>query len=127
MLQYVIVGFVFGSIYALMASGLVITFVSAGILNFSFGALAYFVARFYYWLHVQNSWGIWSSAALSLLVVAPLLGLVLYVLIFRYLRLSSQLLKVVVTIGLAVTVLPISNVLFGNVNIIHAPGLAAEP
>src|SRR5262249_60759356 len=117
MLQFIIVGLVLGSIYALAASGLVITYVSTGVLNFAFGALAFFVARTYYWLHVDTSgggelgagphFGILLSAFLCLFVLAPLLGLFLYVAIFRFLRLSSQLIKGVVTIGLSVTVEPI--------------------
>jgi branched-chain amino acid transport system permease protein len=46
MLQYVIAGLILGGIYAIAAAGLVITYLSAGILNFSFGALAYFSESF---------------------------------------------------------------------------------
>src|SRR6476661_292509 len=101
-LQYIVVGLVFGSIYALAASGLVITYVSTGVLNFAFGSFAYFIARTYYYFHVEQGWGIVPAAALCLCVVSPLLGLFFYVAIFRFLRLSTQLIKVVVTIGLSV-------------------------
>ena len=57
-LQFIIVGLVLGSIYALAASGLVITYVSTGVLNFAFGSLAYFIARTYYYLHIEKDWGI---------------------------------------------------------------------
>ena len=102
MLQFIVVGLVLGSIYALAASGLVITYVSTGVLNFAFGAFAFFIARTYYYLHIEQEWGILASAALCLLVLAPAMGLFLYMAIFRFLRLSSQLIKVVVTIGLSV-------------------------
>ncbi|MEX1008079.1 MAG: ABC transporter permease [Acidimicrobiia bacterium] len=127
MLQFVIVGLVLGSIYALAASGLVITYVSTGVLNFAFGSLAYFIARTYYWMHIEKGWGILLSAGLCLFVVSPLLGLALYMGIFRFLRLSSQLIKVVVTIGLFVAVPQISNIIFGQVEIFFTPGLAPEP
>ncbi len=127
MLQFVIVGLVLGSIYALAASGLVITYVSTGVLNFAFGSLAYFIARTYYWMHIEKGWGILLSAGLCLFVVSPLLGLALYLGIFRFLRLSSQLIKVVVTIGLFVAVPQISNIIFGQVEIFFTPGLAPEP
>jgi len=126
-LQFIIAGLVLGSIYALAASGLVITYVSTGILNFAFGSLAYFIARLYYHLHVEKDWEILPAAVVCLVVVAPLLGLFLYVTIFQFLRLSSQLIKVVVTIGLSVTIPPISNIIFGNVEIFLAPGLAPQP
>ena len=37
MLQYVLAGLALGSIYAIAASALVVTFVSSGVLNFAFG------------------------------------------------------------------------------------------
>ena len=63
MLQYVVAGLVLGGIYAISAAGLVVTYLSAGILNFAFGALAYFIARFYYYLHSQHHWGIVPAAS----------------------------------------------------------------
>jgi branched-chain amino acid transport system permease protein len=126
-LQFIIVGLVLGSIYALAASGLVITYVSTGVLNFAFGSLAYFIARTYYWMHIEKGWGILISAGLCLFVLSPLLGLLLYIGIFRFLRLASQLIKVVVTIGLFVAVPQISNIIYGQVEIFFTPGLAPEP
>jgi branched-chain amino acid transport system permease protein len=126
-LQFIIAGLALGSIYALSASGLVITYVSTGILNFAFGSLAYFIARLYYHLNTEKGWDIFPAAVLCLLVVAPLLGLFLYVTIFQFLRLSTQLIKVVVTIGLAVTIPPISEIIFGQGEIFFAGGLAPQP
>jgi len=126
-LQAVIVGLVLGSIYALAASGLVITYVSTGVLNFAFGALAFFVARTYYWMHVEKGWGVLLSAGLCLFVLSPLMGLLLYLCIFRFLRLSSQLIKVVVTIGLSVLVAPIVAILYGQAELFSAPGLSPDP
>ena len=54
MLQFVIAGLVLGGIYAIASAGLVITYTSSGILNFAFGAIAFFIARFYYFLHTQE-------------------------------------------------------------------------
>lgn len=127
MVQYVIAGLVLGGIYALAAGGLVITYVSSGILNFAFGALAFLIARIYYWLHVEQGWEILPAAVLSILVLAPALGLFLYAALFRLVRLAPSLIKVVVTIGLSVTIPPLSNIIFGETEIIRAPGLAPEP
>ena len=127
MLQFIVVGLVFGSIYALAASGLVITYVSTGVLNFAFGAFAFFIARFYYFLHVEKEWGILASVAVSLLVLAPFMGIFFYMAIFRFLRLSSQLIKVVVTIGLSVVIPVLAEIIFGNDEIFQAPGLAPQP
>jgi len=127
MLQYVIAGLVLGGIYAIASAGLVITYVSSGILNFSFGALAYFVARFYYYLHTQQNWGIPYAALLSILVAGPALGVLLYFMLFRFLRLSSPLVKVVATLGLLVAIPALSTLIFGTQAISSAPGLAPEP
>jgi branched-chain amino acid transport system permease protein len=126
-LQYTIAGLVLGGIYAIASSGLVMTYVSAGILNFGFGALAWFIARFYYYLHVQQRWSIVAAAFVAVVLAGPALGVFLYAVLFRHLRLSSTLIKVVATIGLGVTIPPIATLLFGNKTILRAPGLAPEP
>jgi branched-chain amino acid transport system permease protein len=126
-LQYVIAGLVLGGIYAIAASGLVVTYRSAGILNFAFGALAYAVARFYYYLNSQERWAIAPAAVLSILVVGPALGVGLYFALFRRLRLARPLTKVVATIGVSVAVPPTTTLIFGNTTILSAPGLAPQP
>jgi branched-chain amino acid transport system permease protein len=127
MLQFVIAGLVLGGIYAIASAGLVITYTSSGILNFAFGALAFFIARFYYYLHTQESWAIVPAAVLSIGLAAPALGVLLYVVLFRHLRLSSPLIKVVATIGLLVAIPSVATLIFGNQAIQQAPGLAPEP
>ena len=127
MLQYVIAGLVLGGIYAIASAGLVITYVSSGILNFAFGALAYFVARFYYYLHSQEHWGIVPAALVAVVVAGPAIGVFLYFALFRFLRLSSPLIKVVATLGLLVTIPAIATLVFGSGAILKAPGLAPEP
>src|ERR1700733_2492467 len=127
MLQFVIAGLVLGGIYAICSAGLVITYTSSGILNFAFGAIAYFIARFYYYLHTQQNWSIVESAVVSIVIAGPLLGVVLYFLLFQHLRLSSPLIKVVATIGLLVAFPSLATIIFGNEAINQAPGLAPEP
>jgi len=127
MLQFVIAGLVPGGIYAIASAGLVITYTSSGILNFAFGALAFFIARFYYFLHTQHGWAIVPAAVLSIGVAAPALGVLLYAVLFRHLRLSSPMIKVVATVGLLVAVPSIATLLFGNQPIPQAPGLAPQP
>jgi branched-chain amino acid transport system permease protein len=129
MLQFVIVGLVTGGVYAIASAGLVMTYTSSGILNFAFGAIAYFVARFFYFLHTQHNWAIAPAAVLSVVVLAPAIGVLLYAVLFRHMRLSSPLIKVVATIGLLVAIPELASVswLFGNAPIQTAPGLAPNP
>jgi branched-chain amino acid transport system permease protein len=126
-LQYVIAGLVLGGIYAIASAGLVVTYLSAGILNFSFGALAYFIARFFYYLHSQHHWSVPAAALVAVVLSGPALGIFLYFALFRLLRMSSPLIKVVATLGLSVTIAPLATLLFGNQTILKAPGLAPEP
>jgi branched-chain amino acid transport system permease protein len=127
LLQFVIAGLVVGGIYALASSGLVITFVSAGVLNFAFGSIAYTVARTYYYLHVQHHWALLPSVLLCMFVLGPALGAFLFIVLFRHLTLASTLVKVVITIGLSVALPPIVILLFGDIQIALAPGIAPQP
>ncbi len=127
MLQYVIAGLVLGGIYAIAAAGLVVTFQSAGVLNFAFGAIAFAIARFYYYLNTQQHWAIVPAAVVSILLFGPALGIGLYFILFRRLRLASTLVKIVATIGVAVAIPPAASLIFGNQTILGAPGLAPQP
>jgi branched-chain amino acid transport system permease protein len=127
LLQYVIAGLVLGSIYALAASGLVITYVSTSVLNFAFGAIAFFIARLFYFLHTQHHWTSTSAGLISVGVAAPLLGVFLWFVLFRFLRLVPHLIRIVATVGLAVCIAPVTQMLFGTEAINAVPGLAPEP
>ena len=100
MLRFVIAGLVLGGIYAIASAGLVITYTASGILNFSFGALAYFIARLLLLPPLpQQNWSILLAAVVSIGLAGPLIGVFLYVVLFRYLRFTSPLIKVVATVG----------------------------
>src|SRR4051794_30183753 len=79
--------------------GLVLTYKTSGIFNFGYGAVAAFVAFAFYALHVDHHWSWPWAAAVSLLVVAPILGLLLE-LMARTLLDASETIKVVATVGL---------------------------
>ena len=127
MIEAIIAGCALGAVYALASGGLVITYVSSGILNFAYAAIAFFVARFYYFLNSQHHWSVAPAAVLSILVAGPALGVLLWLVLFRFIRLASPLVKIVVTIGLAVSIPPITLLLFGNLDISNPPGLAPQP
>jgi branched-chain amino acid transport system permease protein len=127
MLEYILAGLVLGSIYAIAAASITITFVSTGILNFAFGSFAFFLARTYYWLNTQHGWPIIPSAVVTLLVIAPAMAAFLYVVLLRHLSRCSRLVQIVATIGLFVALPPVASVLYGNLTINSAPGLAPVP
>jgi branched-chain amino acid transport system permease protein len=126
-LGYVFAGIALGSIYAIAASGIVVTYVSSGVLNFAFGSIAFFLARFYYFLNTQHGWDQLPAVVVSVFLAGPALGAFLYLVLFRHLRLSSPLIKIVSTIGVSVALPPAALILFGNDTITSAPGLASQP
>jgi branched-chain amino acid transport system permease protein len=99
-LTYTILGLVTGAVYGIAASGLVLTYTTSGIFNFAQGAMA-MLAAFTYW-QFRYGWNWPAPLALFavLVVLAPLLGMVLYVGIMRGLRQTSDVTKIVVTIGI---------------------------
>jgi len=127
MLSYLLAGLAFGSVYAIASASLVVTYVSTGMINFAFGSLAFVLARIYYWLNAQQNWPSWPAAAVTILVIAPLLGTALWAVFFRLLRDQSQLIQIVATIGLSVALPPVAFLLFGTQAIPQAPGLAPAP
>ena len=93
-----------GAVYALVALGFVLTYKTSGVFNLAFGAQAYVSAAMYFKARVLWGWGTVPSVLLAVFVIAPLIGLLLERLIFRYLRNSGAIEKLVVTIGLAVAI-----------------------
>ena len=108
-LTYTIVGLVTGCIYALTASGLVVTYTTTGIFNFGHGAIS-MISAFAYW-QLTVAWHVPVLIALVLVIVvgAPLFGAVLERFLMRPLEGQPVELQVVVTIGLLIFLLGLAN------------------
>jgi branched-chain amino acid transport system permease protein len=91
-----------GTVYALIALGFVLTYKTSGVFNLAFGAQAYVSAVAYYKTHTAWEWPIAPSLVVSVLLLAPLLGLALDRLVFRHLRTAPAVAKLVVALGLTV-------------------------
>ena len=102
-LPFIVIGLATGAVYGLAGVGLVLTYKTSGIFNFGYGAIAALIAFCFYFLHVDHGLAWPAAAAVSLLVFAPLLGLVLEVLA-RSLAGASETIKVVATVGLILIV-----------------------
>lgn len=98
-LTFTILGLVLGSVYAIAASGLVLTYNTSGIFNFAHGAQA-MLGTFLYW-QLSVGWGlpVWLSLVLVVGVFGPLMGLVLHSLIMGALRDTAEVAKIVVTVA----------------------------
>ena len=129
MTPYIISGLVVGSIYAISALGLVLTYTSSRVFNFAHGAIAYGIAIFYAYLTQENGWSIEAAAPFTILVVAPLLGLLLYFALFRRLTHSTPTVRLVSTVGLWVAIPALVKILFpfAGQEVFDAPGLVSQP
>ncbi|MGH9171881.1 MAG: ABC transporter permease [Acidimicrobiales bacterium] len=99
-LEYVVLGVVFGAIYFVAASGLVVTYATSGVFNFANGAVG-MIAAFSYWaLHSALGWPALPALLVVVLGGAPLFGALLELFLMRRLRGAPTLSTIGVTIGL---------------------------
>jgi branched-chain amino acid transport system permease protein len=89
-----------GSIYALAASGIVVTYTSTGLFNFAQGAMGMLLAFLYWSLVVEHGWPSLLALVVVVGVAGPLLGLLVYGLVMRHLVNAALVVQLVVTIGL---------------------------
>ncbi|MCF3119854.1 ATP-binding cassette domain-containing protein [Streptomyces arenae] len=102
LLGFVLSGLVSGALYALLATGLVLSYSASGLFNFAHGATAYLCALTFHELHSGFGWPAVPTALLLVLVVAPALGWGLDRLMFRKLAKTGETAQIVATIGLLV-------------------------
>jgi branched-chain amino acid transport system permease protein len=100
LLFFLIVGITLGSIYAVAASGLVVTYTTSGIFNFAQGAMGMFLAFIYWELKVNAGIQTLVALILTVLVAAPIMGAVIERLFMRRLSTAPLVSQLVVTIGL---------------------------
>ena len=111
-LTFTIAGLSTAAIYAIAASGLVVTYTTSGIFNFAHGAFG-MMAAFAYW-QVNQGWGVpvVPSVILVVFVMAPAFGAVVERGIMRGIEGASEVVKIVVTVSLMVALLGIANVIW---------------
>jgi len=99
-LTYTALGLVLGAVYAIAASGLVLTYNTSGIFNFAHGAQAMVGAFSYYQLDV--AWGLpsWVSLIIVLGVLGPAMGWLQHAFVMRGLRDTEQITRIVVTVAI---------------------------
>jgi branched-chain amino acid transport system permease protein len=99
---FLVIGLVTGSVYAVAASGLVVTYTTSGIFNFAHGAIG-MVMAFVYW-QINVAWHVPAFFAFILVVfvIAPLFGALVERILMRNLQGASVATSVVITLGLLV-------------------------
>ena len=98
---FLVIGLFSGSIYALAAMGIVLTYKTSGVFNFAYGGIAMFCG-FTFW-QLRDGWHIssWLSLPLLLLVVAPVLGVLAEYLFRSVITLSAEIQIVIALAALA--------------------------
>ena len=107
-----VAGLVTAALYAIAASGLVVTYTTSGVFNFAHGAFG-MMAAFTYW-QFSEGWGLpaWLSLLLVVGVVAPLFGSIVERVLMRGLEGTSELIKLVVTVSLLLALIGLAPVIW---------------
>jgi branched-subunit amino acid ABC-type transport system permease component len=135
---YTILGLVLGSVYAIAASGLVLTYTTSGIFNFAHGAQA-MLAAFLFW-QFTVPWGIPVPVAFVLVVgiIGPVLGVLLHQILMKGLRDVEEVTKVVVTVAVLLGMVALSqwiwspttarklDMLFGSTTSVEVAGVVVR-
>ncbi|MCU1621678.1 MAG: amino acid/amide transporter rane protein 2, family / amino acid/amide transporter [Frankiales bacterium] len=108
-IQLLVVGLVTGCVYALSATGLVVTYTTSGIFNFAHGAIGMLGAFTYWQLTVGWGWPAWVALPAVLLVLAPLFGGAVERVLVRPLHGASVDVTLVITLGLLLFLLGAAN------------------
>jgi ABC-type branched-subunit amino acid transport system ATPase component/branched-subunit amino acid ABC-type transport system permease component len=112
-LTFVLIGIGTGSLYAMVAQGLVLIFRGSGIVNFAHGAFVLFGAYTYYNLHEHIGASLWLCMLTSVAATA-LLGVLTQVVVLTPMRRASSLARLIVTLGVLVTIQAAAVVTYGD-------------
>ncbi|MGW9263131.1 ABC transporter permease subunit [Gordonia terrae] len=118
-LAFLVLGLGNGAVFAALGLALVMTFKSSGVVNFATGAVALYAAYTYAFLRqgellnpipgfqstisLGSDLGVVAALVISV-VVAAILGVILYLLVFRPMRAAPALAKAVAAIGLMLVI-----------------------
>lgn len=123
---FLIIGISVSAIYAISATGLVVTYITSGIFNFAHGAIGMFLAFVYWQLRVDQGWPTVPALVVTLLVVGPLIGVLLDVVVMRrMLATASVATKLVVTLALLLAFQGLALAIWG-IELRTLPGLWGE-
>ena len=120
---FLIIGVSISAVYAISATGLVVTYITSGVFNFAHGAIGMFLAFVYWELRVDQGWPTVLALAMTLLVVAPVIGILLDALVMRpLLKGASVATRLVVTLALLLSFQGLALAIWG-IELRTVPGL----
>ncbi|MGH9034194.1 MAG: ABC transporter permease subunit [Acidimicrobiia bacterium] len=112
-LPFVVIGLTTGAVYALVATGLVLTYKTSGVFNFAHGALGMISTYIFYSLRVDAGLPTAVALVLAVLVVAPLMGYLVNRLLLRWLSGAAPVTFAVVSLGLLVALQGVAIAMYG--------------
>ena len=111
--QYGLIGLGVGSVYALMAAGIVLVYRASGVLNFAHASIGIGAAYLNFELLERVSWlPVWGALLLAL-AFGALLAVVAQRVVFAPVADSPQVVKLIVSLGLAGIIQGVIGLLFG--------------
>ncbi|TMF31642.1 MAG: ABC transporter permease, partial [Chloroflexi bacterium] len=123
---YTIIGLSLGGIFSLAALGIVLIYRTTGVLNFAHGAMGMFstfVAWQVFYGVSHPFWPAWLATLLAViagLTFAAVMGLVLELAVFRWVRTREPVVKAVITIGVLLALQSAASLIWKN-NQYHLP------
>lgn len=124
-MPFVIAGIASGALYGLAATGLVLTYKSSGIFNLAHGGVAAAGAYFFHELRTVRGLPWPVALALTLVVFAPAIGLLIE-LLARGLRDADTATRIVATVGLLLAIQGVTELRYGAVPLPFEPFLSTS-
>lgn len=119
-LSFTVLGIVTGAIYAILATGLVVTYNTTGVFNFAQGAVGA-VAAFSYWQLWQDwHWPFLLAILFVVLIEAPVLAIAVEFVLFRRIHGASVERSLMVSLGLLVILLGITTIFWSNPDVVRS-------
>ena len=115
-----------GSVYAIAASGLVVTYTTSGVFNFAQGAIGMIMAFLYCEVRINHGWPAWVALIFVVLIVAPLFGAVIERTLMRRLVHAPLVVQLVVTIGLMFFLMGLASTIWDENSISPLPEFFAD-
>src|ERR1700737_3320613 len=112
-IQFAVLGLGIGTAYTLLAQGLLLVYRGSGAVNFSHGAMA-MVGAYVFWQLRVPAGASFPVAFVAAVPPAALVGIATYLLVMRPLSRSSNLARVVATLGLLILLQGISRLIWGE-------------
>lgn len=117
-------GIAYGSVYALLAIGLVLAYKTSGVFNIAFGVQAYASGALFYVMRTRHDVNVLFAFFVSVILLAPLIGILLDRLLFRWLRTAPSASRLITAVGLLVAIPAIVQLKFDQTTATSSKGIA---